>query len=407
MLASCSSVLGASVSQAPRSSGYPSSRDLIASPSVPLQIVLDDISSSARNVSTLFLAPGTHSIRQPLQITRAHSGLHVIGLPNSKISGGVIVSGWRRATFHPNLLQADVGSILKGVKSWPRNLWVGGRRAERAALTGDLWKPWTTSAYQATADGYLVHSLTPLLWRHPSSVEMLYTAQGSPWTESRCTVASVEPLQSRWNQTSVLVRMKQPCWFNLVHKPCGQGTSRVVKIENAGILSQVQAGEWYLDWGSKLLFYAPLPGERVEDLEAVLPISEGLLHASPGVAALTLINVTFMYDAWAQPNGGTDAVAPLPHKSAPSAELITLSSTATSFHPLLAAPLMHQVRATSSSRAVRSYAAGARHRLSRRPHATHAGSGRLPTALSTLRHPATSPLSAARLRTSGAHRQSR
>ena len=128
MLASCSSVLGASVSQAPRSSGYPSSdgsrfgalRDLIASPSVPLQIVLDDISSSARNVSTLFLAPGTHSIRQPLQITRAHSGLHVIGLPNSKISGGVIVSGWRRATFHPNLLQADVGSILKGVKSWLR-----------------------------------------------------------------------------------------------------------------------------------------------------------------------------------------------------------------------------------------------------------------------------------------------
>lgn len=100
------------------------------------------------------------------------------------------------------------------------------------------------------------------------------------------------------------MRMRQPCFFNLVHKPCQQGTFTVAKIENPGLLDQLGSGEWYLHWSERVLYYAPLPGEDARSLEAVLPISEGLLHAAAGgVANVSFVNVTFAHDAWAGPNG--------------------------------------------------------------------------------------------------------
>ena len=275
----------------------------LVSPDMPLQRAFDE-SVATSSTSTLFLAPGVHRLQQPLQLKATHSKLRVVGLPGSSISGGAIITGWKQHPFEKTILQASVATILDGVSSWPRNMWIGGRRAERSALAGALWTPWTLKGgYEPTDDGYHVHSLTPLLWRHASSVEMVYTAQGSQWSESRCTVAAVEPLAWPRN-ASVLVRMKQPCWFNVRHKPCGQGTSRVASIENAGILKQLQRGEWYLDFLAKTVYYAPLAGERASDLEAVLPITNGLIHAAAGVSSLSFVNVTFEHDMWAQPNGG-------------------------------------------------------------------------------------------------------
>ena len=133
---------------------------------------------------------------------------------------------------------------------------------------------------------------------------MVYTAQGSQWTESRCTVASVEPAGS----DGVLVRMKQPCFFNLLNKPCGQGTSHVTQIENVGAAG-LYPGEWYLEWPSKQLFYAPLRGETRDNIEVVLPVSDGLLHASTGLSRVEFVNVTFEHDTWAMPNGDDGSVA--------------------------------------------------------------------------------------------------
>lgn len=277
-------VLGASVSAAMQV-------DVPAGAS--LQLALDSASSG----DTIVLGQGVHRIRQPLALTAAAHSLRIIAKPNASISGGAVVTSWKPSKL-AGLLQSDVSALLDGTATWPRNLWVNGRRAPRAVLRGNAWTPWNDAKYSATADGYELASSSPLAWSDPRTVEMVYTAQGSQWTESRCPVASVEAT----GKATTLVRMMQPCWTNLVHKPCGQGTSRVARIENVGNLTQLDAGEWYLDWKRRTVYYRPLSGETASTLEAVLPISQGLVHAG-GVAGLRFVNVTFEHDAWAQPNG--------------------------------------------------------------------------------------------------------
>ena len=289
---------------------------LTVAPGTPLQHAFDQIAALPGGDSefrTVFLSPGVHRLRQPLKLSKANSGVRVVGLGDAVVSGGVAVVGWHAdVPFHPHLLSADISKETAGLETWPRNLWVGGRRAERSPLSHDLWTPWAQAQYSATADGYIVQSLSPLLWRNPETVEMVYTAQGSQWSESRCGVAGVDALSglgvtlngSRASNSSVLVRMKQPCWFNLVHKPCGQGTSRVARIENAGVLAQLRPGQWYCDWKVRRLYYAPLVGERAASLDVVMPVSNGLVRASPGLARLSIVNVTFEHDGWPQPNGG-------------------------------------------------------------------------------------------------------
>ena len=264
----------------------------------PLQHALD-VAATSPHATTIRLAPGVHRLRHALQLTKEHRQLRIVGEPNATISGGAVVTGWKRSTRYPHLVQASVGKIIEGMASWPRNLWVNDRRAARGSLSGGSFTMWAAQNYTVTDNGYAVATTLP--WPDPSSVEMVYTAQGSQWTESRCTVAAVEP-RAEAARGGVLVRMQQPCWFNLVHKPCGQGTSRVAQIENVGV-EYLKQGEWYLDHPAKMLYYWPLPHERVSTLAAVLPVADGLIHAAPGAAHLSFENVTFEHDGWSLVNG--------------------------------------------------------------------------------------------------------
>lgn len=76
-----------------------------------------------------------------------------------------------------------------------------------------------------------------------------------------------------------------------------------------------EAGEWYLD-GDGVLSYLPLPGERVDRVEAVAPVASAFLHvrgdASAGrwVTDLAFEGLAFSYTAYALPaNGQGDAQA--------------------------------------------------------------------------------------------------
>ena len=130
-----------------------------------------------------------------------------------------------------------------------------------------------------------------------SGAEFVYPQSTSPWTEPRCAVASIN---------SSFIAMRQPCWKNLVHKACGQGTkgaptatfqversSKLAAypklaglgaphsgkgyVENVGLTDSMAAGEWALVNGSTVL-YALRPSDAVEGLEGEMPTLSTLIH---------------------------------------------------------------------------------------------------------------------------------
>ena len=84
---------------------------------------------------------------------------------------------------------------------------------------------WTDCFDGGTGRGYRVSQLSgAAAWDDPSSVELVFTGLGSPWTESRCTLLNVSAA-GRAGGGALEVRVKQPCFGAVQHKPCGQGTS--------------------------------------------------------------------------------------------------------------------------------------------------------------------------------------
>jgi hypothetical protein len=131
-----------------------------------------------------------------------------------------------------------------------------GRRLERGWAASDV-----TLAFQhpAAVDlaSYTVAHPAVGQWMasgpaNAGSIELVYTAQGSPWTESRCTVENVTALDAADDAdanddatTNYRVFVKQPCFQALQQKPCGQGTSTPAHIENA-LADDLQPGQWLL-----------------------------------------------------------------------------------------------------------------------------------------------------------------
>lgn len=189
----------------------------------------------------------------------------------------------------------------------------------------------------------LVENQSP---RSVAEIEMVYTAQGSPWTESRCTVANVSK-----NGDNAEVYMKQPCFASVQMKPCGQsefddrsdghpvsphpsspshphpippphfiqsklnaphrpthltqctGTHVPALIENTGTADLVP-GSWYLKRGAAaaaadVAVYYPLAGEKVE--EAVMPILSTLVAATE-LSDATFEGITYEHTTWDRPN---------------------------------------------------------------------------------------------------------
>ena len=111
-------------------------------------------------------------------------------------------------------------------------------------------------------------------------VEFRYTGQGSPWTESRCTVQDVHI--DTPSQGLTTVSMKQPCFSILTNKPCAQNTSVPVVIENTGpqdfsVDLMSGGGQWYLDRPSATVIISPLPGVDLSTADVVMPVLEHLL----------------------------------------------------------------------------------------------------------------------------------
>ena len=264
---------------------------------------LHEAQTRARRLSAseVWLTPGTHRLNATLTFGPEDDGTTWRGAEGASISGGVELGAWRSCEEpKAHLLCAPVD--FPGAQS--RHLFVNGRRAARGRASSDVVAAFADPV-AVDDDKYTVTNRSgAATWEDPSSVELVFTGLGSPWTESRCTLLNVSAAPAGGD---LEVRVKQPCFRIVQHKPCGQGTSAPAALENLGP-DALRAGEWYFSTAERTAYLCPLDDAEASGLldgsaVAVMPVLETLVSAI-GATDLSFSGLTFEHATWSRPSEG-------------------------------------------------------------------------------------------------------
>ncbi|MFE0147575.1 right-handed parallel beta-helix repeat-containing protein [Nonomuraea sp. NPDC059007] len=231
------------------------------------------------------LRAGVHRLTETLRLTEADSGIvlqaHGYGtaVPEKVVvSGGTPITGWQ---------EGDGGVWRATAPATPvRQLYVGGRRAERASLS------LAETAITATETGYVLEQAVD--W--PGAVEFVYRG-AYPWSEARIPVASI---------AGTSITMAQPAfgWARKLYHSIitweGGGEHYAVDAPTAAENSPAFLTPGTFAVSDGVLHYLPLPGESLDDV--VAPVLETLVHAG-GVRGAAFRGITFAEAAWTRPSG--------------------------------------------------------------------------------------------------------
>lgn len=218
------------------------------------------------------LRRGIYPLSEPFTLTTEDSGTSECPItyqayPGEPValSGGQPITGWTLHDKEKNIWQA----LAPGLKT--RQLYVNGVRATRAHAGKGF-----QARYTLTKDGFSLNAPDTAMagWKNPQDIEFVFrreVSRNAAWTEPRCGIQAIVGNQ---------VTMKQPGWAMCT----GRGWDMDVRggpydIENAYELLD-QPGEWYLDRQAGMLYYIPMPGERMATARVIAPMLETLLSAA-------------------------------------------------------------------------------------------------------------------------------
>ena len=226
---------------------------------------------------TVELAPGMTSLAHPLTLTASDSGTRFVGAADGTtvLSGGVPITGWTAR---------EDGVWVARAPFYFEALFVNGRRAVRARApnTGFFQARDLASEENGTCGVGLLPAEATLLAQVPAAdLPFVHLVAHVKWDLYR------RPLTS-FNASSSRVRI------------AGVSASKLDAQEQfyfENLRSAFDApGEWFYDGVAGEVLYRPLPGERLDWLEAIAP-RQGLetLVAIDGAEDVTFENVTFAH----------------------------------------------------------------------------------------------------------------
>jgi hypothetical protein len=247
---------------------------------------------------TVQLADGLYALRTPLRFTAADGGQNGYTVrweaaPGAHpiLSGGTPVTGWTIADAKRGIWSTN---IPRGVD--PRQLWVGGHMAPRAAV-------------RAPRTAFKFHDwgieITDPAWRFLTDLpdQSRLEAEATGWFTDRH--AMVDHIDGN------RIVMQQPGWRNNL---VGYDTfARSVWGDNAGLFFVNalaflrEPGQYYIDPAAGKLYYKPAPGEDMKRLEVVLPRLESLLSIAGSyddpIKDLQFRGLSFRHTSWLLPSG--------------------------------------------------------------------------------------------------------
>lgn len=248
---------------------------------------------------TIYLAGGTHHLKAPLMLGPEDGGSAEapVRWENKKgespiISGGVSINDWK--------LEADgswSAQLPEDFQGPFRSLYVNGKRARRARHPDSGYLRIKKAGEDNRTHFFFQKDDLPrlestrgleLILLHDWSITR--TPVGSIDWESR-RLDAVDSIGSRLNFFTLTHWEKQPRYF----------------LENAREFCD-QPGEWYADFDSRTLYYQALPGEKLLETQAVIPISEKLIvlegSKEKPIEHISFSGITFEHSGWTLPEKG-------------------------------------------------------------------------------------------------------
>jgi hypothetical protein len=277
------------------------------SPGSLTEVSLNEKIKSLRNVGVknieVYLLPGVYPLSQPITIDRNIAGaatdtLSFIGSEASKatLSGGKKVSGWQYAGNGIYKTQLPLGTDF-------RQLYINGRSAVKARTpnrnSDESYGPYLriknfvadASKNEGLDNHKMVINASEISnWSNMQNVEMVINQH---WVHNRIKVSSFSI-----SGANAIVNL---AWA-LVY---WQKENLAYYWENSLDFLD-QAGEWFLDKKTGVLYYKPLAEEYMNTIEAVYPAMDRLLSIGGTSAApvqnVFIRNIEFMYSNWTTPS---------------------------------------------------------------------------------------------------------
>jgi len=248
---------------------------------------------------TILLHGGTYFLDEPLVLQPENSGvvLAAYGQEKPVLSGGRRITGWQDVTVDgKNLWAADIPEVRDG--NWYfRELWVNGERRARARHPNKGYfkieaVPDKQARWAPGQKRFQFHEGDLKAWPTITNAEVISMSR---WIDSHLPVESVDEKEHLVNFTK-----KSVAEFQVGDAYYLEGAFEALDAP----------GEWYLDAANGKLFYLPMPGEKLGEIEAIAPNLvqavriEGQPQLDQFVAGVTFRGLTFAHTEWNLPGVG-------------------------------------------------------------------------------------------------------
>ncbi len=265
---------------------------------------------------TVLLRGGRYPVKKTITFTPADSWPTTYrAYPGERpiLDGGEAIGGWREESRDGRAVWVTSVPDVEAGRWYFRQLFVNGHRCRRPRLPKEgLYTikgvPPTHSFapdYWGGEGNFICREGDVQPWDNITDVDVVAMHR---WVEERLPISNFDP-------GTGLVESSRYCIFPLDPGDASDGTAPRYYVENVGeALSE--PGEWYLDRSSGELTYIPLPGEKLEDVEAFAPAIEQLLRlegdpdSEKYVEHLHFVGLGFEHTECTLPKGGGERWVP-------------------------------------------------------------------------------------------------
>ena len=212
---------------------------------------------------------GVNRIRETLVFGPEDHDIEFVGEDGAVLSGGVALSGWK--DVGDGVWEAEAPRAADGRHLSFDQLWVNGRRAARARYPDEGYLRICAKGIRAVTNGE----------GRVTYVERVKAADGRFGEFAKLTADELSEAQlcvvHKWSFARRILRGFADGMVE-THSPADWNgwqtwstNETLVAFENVPFAFDA-AGEWLSDMRSGRIRYRPLPGERMESLEAVVPV---------------------------------------------------------------------------------------------------------------------------------------
>ncbi len=248
---------------------------------------------------------GTYRLSEPLRFgpqdsaTNAKVTYRAAPGETPVVTGAIPVSGWERVAGR--VYKADLNALSPKPT---RQLYVNGNRMSRArtpdypASFRPLFELNSDGEWIAPGIQFLYNPVLnptfpdPFTWQNQDRIEAVITTQ---WKMSICTLKSISASSGF---TPGLITMQEPGWSNAnsfrdptAGYPNEWSFWQVTRFENAYEFLD-EAGEWYFNETTKILYYIPAWGEDIATAQVEMPQLETLIEIA-GTSGNPVRNLAF------------------------------------------------------------------------------------------------------------------